>query len=174
MDNVLSLFKNITTFVFDMDGVLTDGSLWVMPGGVWVRKMNIKDGYALQLAVKKDYRVVVISGSSSDEVTDRLHKLGVSDVFMKVEDKENLLNEYLSKHSLQKEEVLCMGDDIPDLKILQMAGLAACPADAIQEIKSVSQYISHIPGGEGCVRDVIEKVLKLRGDWNNDTSVPSK
>ncbi len=174
MENVLSLFRSVTTFVFDMDGVLTDGSLWVMPADVWVRRMNIKDGYALQLAVKKGYRVIVISGSNSDEVKQRLQKLGITDVFMKVENKVELLTGYMKQHSLQQQEVLCMGDDIPDLEMMQIAGLSTCPADAVQEIKAISQYISHIKGGEGCARDVIEKALKLRGDWNNDTSVPSK
>jgi 3-deoxy-D-manno-octulosonate 8-phosphate phosphatase (KDO 8-P phosphatase) len=174
MDNVLALLKNVSCFVFDMDGVLTDGSLWIMPNDVWVRKMNIKDGYALQLAVKRGYKVVVISGSNSDEVKDRLLKLGITEVYMKVESKASLLQELLAKLSLKKEEVLCMGDDIPDLLMMQSAGVAACPNDAVNEIKGISHYISPVNGGEGCVRDVIEKVMKLRGDWNNDTSVPSR
>jgi 3-deoxy-D-manno-octulosonate 8-phosphate phosphatase (KDO 8-P phosphatase) len=174
MENVLALFKKITTFVFDMDGVLTDGSLLVMPEGIWVRRMNIKDGYALQLAVKRGYKVVIISGSNSNEVKDRMQKLGVTDVFMKVENKAEFLNDYMHRHQIKKEEVLCMGDDIPDLGMMQIAGLAVCPNDAVQEIKSISQYISHIKGGEGCARDVIEKAMKLRGGWDNDTSVPSR
>ncbi|MCE3281799.1 MAG: 3-deoxy-D-manno-octulosonate 8-phosphate phosphatase [Chitinophagaceae bacterium] len=173
MENILARFKAISTFVFDMDGVLTDGSLWIMPGGTWVRKMNIRDGYALQLAVKKGYRVLVISGSNSDEVSGRLAKLGITEVHMKVNDKAALLNEYLGKNNLQPAEVLCMGDDIPDLGMLQLSGLACCPADAATEIKEVSAYISPINGGEGCVRDVIEKVLKIRRNWNNDTTVPA-
>ena len=174
MDNVLALFKNVRCFVFDMDGVLTDGSLLLMAGGVWVRRMNIKDGYALQLAVKKGYKIINISGSNSDEVKERLNRLGISEVHMNVKDKSGLLQQVINDESLKQEEILCMGDDIPDLEILKMARVACCPADAIAEIKAVSQYISPVKGGEGCVRDVIEKVLKLRGDWNNDTSVPSK
>jgi 3-deoxy-D-manno-octulosonate 8-phosphate phosphatase (KDO 8-P phosphatase) len=174
MDNVLALFKNVTTFVFDMDGVLTDGSLWIMPGGLWLRKMNIKDGYALQLAVKKGYNIVVISGSNSDEVKERLNRLGITEVHMNVKNKLQLLTGYMAEHRLQNEMVLCMGDDIPDVHMMQLAGVAACPADAVMEIKNISQYISHVKGGEGCVRDVIEKTLKLRGEWDNDTSVPSK
>jgi 3-deoxy-D-manno-octulosonate 8-phosphate phosphatase (KDO 8-P phosphatase) len=174
MDNVLALLKNVGCFVFDMDGVLTDGSLLVMPGGVWVRRMNIKDGYALQLAVKKGYQVIIISGSNSEEVKERLNRLGISEVHMNIKDKAALLQKIINTNALKKEEVLCMGDDIPDLKLLKDAGVACCPADAISEIKSIAQYISPVKGGEGCVRDVIEKVMKLRGDWHNDTSVASK
>lgn len=174
MDNILAQFKQIRCFVFDMDGVLTDGSLWIMPGGVWLRKMNIKDGYALQLAIKKGYRVLVISGSNSEEVRDRLQKLGVTEVFMNVSDKLAVLTEYLERDGIDRAAVLCMGDDIPDLSLLSLAGLSCCPADAVAEIKQVSSYISPVKGGEGCARDVIEKVLKLNGDWHNDTSVPSK
>jgi 3-deoxy-D-manno-octulosonate 8-phosphate phosphatase (KDO 8-P phosphatase) len=174
MDNVLPLFKNITAFIFDMDGVLTDGSLLITPGGVWLRRMNIKDGYALQLAVKKGYTVAVFSGSSSKEVEERLNRLGINDVYMNVADKATSVSAYMKERALVREQVLCMGDDIPDLGMLAVAALPCCPADAVNEIKSASQYISHIKGGEGCARDVIEKVLKLRGHWNNDTSVASR
>jgi len=168
---LLHKFKHITTFVFDVDGVLTDGNLLVLPGGVMARTMNIKDGYALQLAVKKGYRVLVISGGNSPEVKDRLEKLGVTNVWMQVSDKPAVLKEYMQQHQLVAEAVLYMGDDIPDLQVIQLAGLPCCPADAVQEIKEKSVYISHLTGGTGCVRDVIEKVMKLRGDWGEDSSV---
>lgn len=168
---MLHKFKHINTFVFDVDGVLTDGNLLVLPGGVMARTMNIKDGYALQLAVKKGYHVLVISGGNSPEVKDRLEKLGVTHVWMKVSDKPAVLKEYMQQHQLAAETVLYMGDDIPDLQVIQLAGLPCCPADAVQEIKEKSVYISHLTGGTGCVRDVIEKVMKLRGDWGEDSSV---
>src|SRR5690348_4565530 len=117
--NVLALFKNVTTFVFDVDGVLTDGSLLVLPNGIWARRMNIKDGYALQLAIKKGYRIAIISGSYSEEVKDRLNKLGVQDVFMKIKDKKQFLQQYTEQYHLQKQEVLFMGDDIPDFEVMQ-------------------------------------------------------
>jgi 3-deoxy-D-manno-octulosonate 8-phosphate phosphatase (KDO 8-P phosphatase) len=169
----LQKFKTITTFVFDVDGVLTDGGLIVLPNGVMARKMNVKDGYALQLAVKRGYDVVIISGGASEEVADRLNKLGVSEVFMRVIDKAAVLQGYLEKKRLSWEEVLFMGDDIPDLEVMKKVGMACCPADAVHEIKEISAYISPINGGLGCGRDVIEKVLKMRGNWNDDTHIPS-
>ncbi len=172
--NVLELFKPITTFVFDVDGVLTDGSVLVMPDGLLARSMNIKDGYAMQLAVKKGYRVIIISGGDSQEVKERLNKLGVSEVWMSVGNKMQCLQELINKDGIGKEEVLFMGDDIPDLEAIQFVGLPCCPADAVIEIKEASKYISSFNGGKGCVRDVMEKVLKLRGDWSNDTGIRSK
>jgi 3-deoxy-D-manno-octulosonate 8-phosphate phosphatase (KDO 8-P phosphatase) len=172
--NLLSLFTHITTFVFDVDGVLTDGSLLLLPGGQMARRMNIKDGYALQLAVKKGYRVVVISGGTDMAVKERLERLGVTDVFMKVDDKKTKLLEYVAAHNLQWQEVLFMGDDIPDFQPMQMAGLACCPSDAVAEIKQVSHYISPLEGGQGCGRDVIEKVMKLKGDWDLETGIASR
>jgi 3-deoxy-D-manno-octulosonate 8-phosphate phosphatase (KDO 8-P phosphatase) len=172
--NLLDLFKPITTLVFDVDGVLTDGRLIVMPGGLMVRTMHVRDGYALQLAVKKGYRVVVISGGLSAEVVERLKKLGVVDVYMQVTDKQSILQQFVSDHQLSWEEVMFMGDDIPDVEVMKNVGLACCPADAVAEIKEVSAYISPVNGGYGCVREVIEKVLKIRGDWKEDTHIPSR
>jgi len=165
--NLLEKFKPITTFVFDMDGVLTDGSLWIMPDGEWVRQMHIRDGYALQLAVKKGYHVCIISGSWSEPVKARLNKLGITDVFERVSNKVTCLEAYLKEKGLQKEEVLYMGDDMPDLDVIKVAGLGTCPANAVQDIKEVATYISPQTGGQGCVRDVIEKVLRLNNHWNN-------
>ncbi len=169
--NVLELFKPITTLVFDMDGVLTNGTLLVLPNGLMARSMNIKDGYGLQLAVKKGYRVVVISGGKSPEVQDRLLKLGVLQVFMQVSDKVGVFEEYMQQHQIEYSEVLYMGDDIPDMPLLQKVALPCCPKDAVQEVRSAATYISHLNGGHGCGRDVIEKVMKIRGDWNDDTYI---
>ncbi|CAN5876264.1 HAD-IIIA family hydrolase [soil metagenome] len=172
--NVLTSFKNIKAFVLDVDGVLTDGSLLLLEDGQMARRMNIKDGYALQLAIKKGYHILIISGGSSDAVKLRLQKLGVVEVYMAVVDKQALLLAYIAKHSLKLEQVLYMGDDIPDLLPMKLVGLPCCPADAVPEIKSVSSYVSRINGGYGCVRDVIEKVMKLNDHWDIDSSVPSK
>ena len=172
--HLLQQFKSITTFVFDVDGVLTDGTLTVLPDGIMARKMNVKDGYALQLAVKRGYNVIIISGGMSVEVKERLLKLGVKEVFMQVTDKVRVLHDYLSTNNISWEETLYMGDDIPDLDVMKKVGLACCPADAVAEIKEVSTFISHLNGGFGCVRDVVEKVLKLRNHWNEDTHIPSQ
>ena len=136
--------------------------------------MNIKDGYALQLAIKKGYRVVIISGGTSDAVKERLERLGVQDCFLKIDNKQEKLISYVSQHQLSWDEVLFMGDDIPDYMPMQLTGLPCCPADAAAEIKQISHYISPIAGGKGCARDVIEKVLKLNGNWDLDTTVASR
>jgi 3-deoxy-D-manno-octulosonate 8-phosphate phosphatase (KDO 8-P phosphatase) len=171
MMNILQQFHSISCFVFDMDGVLTDGSLLVLPDGVMARKMNIKDGFALQLAVKKGYHVLVISGGNSPEVKERLQKLGVTEVWMQVSDKAAVLQDWLLVHQISQSEVLFMGDDVPDLQVMQLAGLQACPSDAAIDVKNSVDYISSFKGGEGCVREVIEKVMKLRGHWDTGTGI---
>lgn len=163
--NILELFKPVKTFVFDVDGVLTDGTLQLLENGGLSRKMHIKDGYALQLAVKKSYHVAIISGGNSSQVEKRLRGLGITDIFLGVVDKKEKLEEYLSENALSPAHVLYMGDDIPDYEAMKSVALSTCPNDASREIKSICQYISPVNGGEGCVRDVIEKVLKLNGDW---------
>ncbi|MEP6616762.1 MAG: HAD hydrolase-like protein [Ginsengibacter sp.] len=163
--NILATFQTVTTFVFDMDGVLTDGTLLLVKGDSWLRKMYIRDGYALQLAAKKGYRIMILSGSSSTQVKKRLRILGIQDIFMNEHDKKSKLEKYMKKHGLVKGEMLYMGDDIPDLECMQVVGVPCCPADAVHEIKASSKYISPFKGGQGCARDVIEKVLKLKRDW---------
>ena len=171
--NVLELFQQITTFIFDVDGVLTDGTLIVLPHGVMARRMNIKDGYALQLAIKKGYHIVIITGGNSKAVEQRLVKLGVKEVFSSVHNKQEKLKQYAAEQNLSFNEMLYMGDDIPDYVAMQLTGLPCCPADAVPEIKAICKYISPFKGGYGCGRDVIEKVLKLNGHWDVDTSLTS-
>jgi 3-deoxy-D-manno-octulosonate 8-phosphate phosphatase (KDO 8-P phosphatase) len=168
---LLNAFKHISTFVFDVDGVLTDGTLLLLPDGVMARKMNIRDGYALQLAIKKGYRILVISGGNSPEVKNRLEKLGIQEVWMQVENKSAVLSAYMEANAIPKEQVLYMGDDIPDLQVMQLAGLPCCPEDAVAEIRDIALYHSPFAGGAGCVRDVIEKVMKLGGNWQDDLFV---
>jgi 3-deoxy-D-manno-octulosonate 8-phosphate phosphatase (KDO 8-P phosphatase) len=167
-------FRKIRTLVFDVDGVLTNGMLLVMPDGQMVRQMNIRDGYALQLAVKQGYRVVIISGGFSEAVDDRLRKLGISDIFMKIHDKKSCLEDYVLMHELAWDEILFMGDDMPDFVCMQMVGLSCCPSDAAYEIRQISRYISPVKGGEGCARDVIEKILKLNGHWDMDLGIAAR
>ena len=170
---ILSRFKLIKTFAFDMDGVLTDGNIIVDEKNNWLRKMNIRDGYALQLAARSGFEIVVISGSNSTFVHDRLNRLGVNEVFMDVKNKEDFLKIYLREKNISLNELLFMGDDIPDYFCMKMAGIAACPADAAFEIKEVASYISPFNGGCGCVRDVVEKVLKLNHKWTLENNIPS-
>jgi 3-deoxy-D-manno-octulosonate 8-phosphate phosphatase (KDO 8-P phosphatase) len=167
-------FSSITTFVLDMDGVLTDGTLLLFPDQTTqARKMHIRDGYALQLAIKKGYKIKIISGSFSEEVKARLSGLGVKDVSMSVKDKRKILLEYLEKHQLRKEEVLYMGDDVPDLEAMKLVGLPCCPKDAASDILSNSLFISSYEGGKGCVREIIENVLRARGDWDTHSGLRS-
>ena len=163
--NLLELFAPIRTFVFDVDGVLTDGSLMLTEDGHMLRSMSIKDGYAMQHAVKKGYQVWIISGGKSEAVRLRLNKLGIQEVHIGVESKKEFLHEITIASKTTYDTILYMGDDIPDYAAMQACGLPCCPADAVIEIKNVAKYISPYTGGKGCVRDVIEKVLKLNGDW---------
>ena len=165
MENFKQLLNNVKAFMFDVDGVLTDGSLILMPDGNQVRTMNIKDGYALQLAVKEGYIIGIISGSHSDAVIKRLNGLGITEVFMNVENKVDTFNSLLSKYNLKPGNAIFMGDDLPDLEVMKHAGIATCPKDAATEIKDISIYVSQQKGGKGCVRDVIEQVLRLHGKW---------
>lgn len=174
MDDTSDLFAKINTFIFDIDGVLTDGTVLVLENGVQARRMNIKDGYALQLAIKKRYRVLVLSGADAGLVTSRLNKLGITSVHMSVTDKKNFVEYYISTNHLKAAEILYMGDDMPDLPPMRVVGLPVCPADAVTEVREVARYISPLPGGAGCVRDVIEKVLKARGHWTDTASVASR
>ncbi|MFZ4523444.1 MAG: KdsC family phosphatase [Bacteroidales bacterium] len=168
MANYKEHLKNISTFIFDYDGVLTDGSIITTNEGEAYRVSNVKDGYALQLAHKKGYRVAVISGAKSESMMHRMRALQISDVFLGIEKKLVTYRQYLKDNNLAPDQVLYMGDDIPDYEVMQEAGISACPADAAEEIKSVATYISHFNGGKGCVRDVIEQVLKVQGKWMND------
>ncbi len=172
--NILAAFKSVKAFVLDVDGVLTNGNVLVLNDGQMARQMNIKDGYALQLAIKKGYQVLIISGGNDEAVKVRLQKLGITSIFMNVTNKRDVLLEFVTKESLTWPEILYMGDDIPDFATMQMAGLACCPADAVPEIKNISHYISPLEGGRGCVRDVIEKVLKLNEHWNDDGNTASR
>ena len=156
---------DITTFIFDVDGVLTDGTVQVTTKGRLLRRMNIKDGFALKTAVDNGYHVCIISGGSNEGVRSRLRGLGVTNIYLGVSDKIEQMDEFLDIYNIDQKNVLYMGDDIPDLYVMQKAGLACCPQDAAPEIKSISKYVSHKNGGQGAARDVIEQVMKVQGKW---------
>ena len=162
---------DITTFIFDIDGVLTDGSVILEPTGEQTRTMNIKDGYALQLAVKRGFKVAIISGGKNEIVRKRFKGLGIHDVYMGADDKWDSFDELKLTYDLKDEEIAYMGDDIPDYEIMSKIGLPTCPNDAATEIKQVSQYISPISGGKGCVRDIIEKVMRAQDKWFNPEKI---
>ncbi|HPE56612.1 MAG TPA: HAD-IIIA family hydrolase [Bacteroidales bacterium] len=168
MSNYKTELKNITTFIFDYDGVLTNGSVILQPDGEALRTANVKDGFALQLAVKMGYNVAIISGGRSLSMNKRFEALNITDFYLGVSDKIAVFNKYLAKKEVQNSQVLYMGDDIPDYKPMIASAIPCCPADAAPEIKAISKYISHLPGGRGCVRDVIEQVLKVQGKWMTD------
>jgi 3-deoxy-D-manno-octulosonate 8-phosphate phosphatase (KDO 8-P phosphatase) len=168
VESFLNKLKDITTFIFDVDGVLTDGSVYVTESGEQFRQFNIKDGYALQLAAKCGFNVCAISGSRSKIAIYRLNSLGIRDVHVGAHKKMDNFKSYLESKHVGPLSVMYMGDDITDLEVMQQAGLAVCPADAAEEIKAISQYISPLGGGKGAVRDVIEKVLKVQGKWMSE------
>ena len=172
--NVLELFKSVTTFVFDVDGVLTDGSVILLEDGLQARTMNIKDGLALQMAVKNGYKVMIISGGSSEPVIRRLQYLGLQEVHLGLKDKLKFFEGIKEQYGLNWNEVLYMGDDLPDLPMLEKVGISCCPGDAVAEVKAASKYISPVDGGKGAVRDVIEKVLKLNNHWNYVPEISSR
>lgn len=159
------LLNDITTFIFDIDGVLTDSSVHVSPTGEMLRIMNIRDGFAMKAAIESGYNLCIISGGSNEGVRIRLQNLGIKDIHLGSADKVKTFNEYTSLHQINAEHVLYMGDDIPDYHVMQLVGLPTCPQDAVPEIKGISKYISHINGGKGAVREVIEQVMKVQGKW---------
>lgn len=169
--NYKNKLHKIKAFVFDFDGVMTDGAVWVYADKETVRAGNIKDGYAIQYAVKKGYKIAVISGATSMSINNRMESLGVTDIFTGAGNKISIFNQYLKDNNLQADEVLYMGDDIPDYEIMKQVGVATCPADAAIEIKEIADYISHLNGGYGCVRDVIEQVLRLHDKWFHPDAV---
>ena len=160
------LMNTIDTFIFDVDGVLTDGTVHVSPTGEMLREMHIRDGFAMKAALESGYNVCIISGGSNEGVRIRLRNLGITDIHLATPDKVATFKEYTELYQIKPENVLYMGDDIPDFHVMQLVGLATCPQDAAPEIKAISTYISHVNGGKGAVRDVIEQVMKVQGKWH--------
>ena len=168
MKNYKELLPKITTFIFDYDGVLSDSGVIVIENGEALRRTNVKDGYALQLAIKLGYRVIVISGGRGEGMRRRLEMFNPTAIFLGVNNKKEVLKSFLKENKISSKECLYMGDDIPDYHPMKHVALACCPADAAYEIQEISHYISHKRGGDGCVRDVIEQVLKSQDKWMSD------
>lgn len=163
--NYKAKLHEIKAFVFDYDGVISDGNIWSANDTIIVRSGNVKDGYAMQYALRKGYLIAILSGGSGDSIRSRMKMLGVEDVYLGSHRKKEIFEDFLKDKQLLPEQVLYVGDDIPDYDVMRLAGVSACPADAAEEIKVVADYISHKNGGCGCVRDVIEQVLRLQGQW---------
>ncbi|MEI6576322.1 MAG: HAD family hydrolase [Bacteroidota bacterium] len=170
MSNYKEKLKHITTIIFDYDGVLTGGTVLINPDGELLRTANVKDGYAMKHAVEMGFRIAIISGGKSHSVKNRMAPLGVTDVFLEVRDKLKMYKEYVATHNLKPEEILFMGDDIPDYPLMKEVGISTCPADAAEEIKAVASYISFQNGGQGCAREILEQVMKVQGKWFNEQS----
>ncbi len=165
MENFKQKLTRIKTFLFDVDGVLTSGSVLLMENGEVVRNMNSKDGYALQLAIKKGYRIGIITGGNSQAVKRALDGLGIKDVFLSQHDKLQCYKDYINEHDLKEEEILYMGDDLPDYEVMKRVGIATCPNNAAHEIREICIYISNRNGGDACVRDIVEQVMRSQGTW---------
>lgn len=163
--NPLEKFRDIKCFIFDVDGVLTNSELLVLEDGKLLRKMHTRDGYALKTAVKAGYKVAIITGGKSEGVVQRLKNLGIEDVYYGIQDKLETFQQFTEHYEIDPDKILYMGDDVPDYEVMRRVGLPACPSDAAREILDISHYISTIPGGGGCVRDVIEKVMRLHKKW---------
>ena len=160
--------QKIRAIIFDVDGVLSSETVSMDAMGEPLRTVNIKDGYAIQLAVKKGIKIVIITGGNTDSIRHRYERLGVEDIFMGCAVKILTYNDFLERHQLSDEQIIFMGDDIPDYEIMKRVGCPCCPADACGEIKAISTYISRFKGGQGCARDVIEQVMKAQGLWLSD------
>ncbi len=157
--------KNIKAFIFDVDGVLTDGKLLISETGELLRSMNVKDGFAMKFAIDNGFKIGIISGGTNEAVKKRLSDLGIEEIHLKSHNKIVPFNNFKDKYELQAENILVMGDDIPDIPIIKAAGIGCCPQDAVQEVKNSSDYISQKSGGMGAVRDIIEQVMKIHKKW---------
>lgn len=161
--------NHITTFIFDVDGVLTDGSILLMPSGEMLRTMHTKDGYAMQLAIKKGFRIAIITGGRDPMVAERLKYLGITDIYLGASDKMDAYQDLLYSYNLKPEEIAYMGDDVPDIEVMREVGLSCCPNDAVADVRAMAEYISLIDGGKGCVRDLIEQTMKVQGKWFDES-----
>lgn len=165
MSNYKELLTEVNTLIFDYDGVMTDGKVILQHNDPPLRTANVKDGYILQLAIKLGYNVAIISGGFSRSMENRFETLNIKDAFTGVKNKLEIYENYLKEKKIDHTQVLYMGDDIPDIPVMKKAGVPVCPLDAVEEVKNISVYISDKKGGDGCVRDIIEQVMKVQGKW---------
>lgn len=165
MESYKQILNRIDTFIFDVDGVLTDGSVALIPPDNMVRTMNTRDGFALQYAIKKGYHIAIITGGTSEMVRTRLEYLGITDIYLRASNKMECFNDFIQKSVKDTSQIAYMGDDLPDYHVMKKVALPSCPKDAATEIREIAKYVSPFEGGKGCVRDLIEQTLRCRGDW---------
>lgn len=165
MKNYFKQLSLIKTFIFDIDGVLTDGKVFITNDGELLRTSDVKDGYAIKYALTKNYNIAIISGCKNEGVRKRFEELGIKDIYLGIEKKIDAYYDLINKNDLDFKTILYMGDDIPDIPVMKKAGISCCPADAATDVKSHVNFISDKKGGEGCVREIIEKVLRIQENW---------
>ena len=168
MKNYKHLLPKIKTFIFDVDGVLTDGKILINSDGELLRSFDTKDGYAMKCALVKGFKIVIITGGRNEAVRERFKELGVIDIYLGAHHKLDAYQDLMDNYDLNPAEILYIGDDIPDIPVMEKAGLGCCPADAASDVKVMADYVSHKKGGEGCVRELIEQVLRVQGKWSLD------
>ncbi|MDA9843856.1 HAD-IIIA family hydrolase [Flavobacteriaceae bacterium] len=164
--NYKKLLPKIKTFIFDVDGVLTDGKILITSEGDLLRSFDTKDGYAMKCALVKGYKIVIITGGRNEGVRERFKELGVYDIYMSAHHKLDAYQDLQDNYNLNPDEILYIGDDVPDIPVMKKVGVSCCPADAVSDVKAMADYISHKKGGEGCVREIIEQVLRVQGQWS--------
>jgi len=163
--NYKELLKEITTFILDVDGVLTNGKILVTSKGKMLREMNTKDGFIIKYALDKGFKIFIISGGTNKGVKERLKDLGIEEIFLGEHTKKDTYDKLIKKYNLKKNEIVYMGDDIPDIPVMKKIGVPCCPNDAVPDVKQISIYISKKNGGQGCVRDIIEQTLRVQNKW---------
>ena len=163
--NYKELLKEITTFILDVDGVLTNGKILVTSKGKMLREMNTKDGFIIKYALDKGFKIFIISGGTNKGVKERLKDLGIEEIFLGEHTKKDTYEKLIKKYNLKRNEIVYMGDDIPDLPVMKKIGVPCCPNDAVPDVKQISIYISKKNGGQGCVRDIIEQTLRVQNKW---------
>ena len=163
--NYKELLKEITTFILDVDGVLTDGKILVTSKGKMLREMNTKDGFIIKYALDKGFKIFIISGGTNKGVKERLKDLGIEEIFLGEHTKKDTYEKLIKKYNLKRNEIVYMGDDIPDIPVMKKIGVPCCPYDAVPDVKQISIYISKKNGGQGCVRDIIEQTLRVQNKW---------
>ena len=168
MKNYKHLLPKIRTFILDVDGVLTDGKILINSDGELLRSFDTKDGYAMKCALVKGFKIAIITGGRNEAVRERFKELGVIDIYLGTHHKLDAYQDLMDNYNLNPEEILYIGDDIPDIPVMEKVGLGCCPADATSDVKAIADYVSHKKGGEGCVRELIEQVLRVQGKCSLD------